>query len=398
MENYGSQNRAPFVGPKALFDKSFIPSRVYGQKKMTEDLKGVLYDFAEDNLSCITTISGNRGMGKKLLVKQTLNSLLRDKNFASKFLLLECENKSAYSVLLEITEFLGLANKKRIKDEAILGITIEQLWNLIKHLSNQIQQNVVIMLDSAEYVDKKLLMKLIGLSKNRSNLHLVLSFNVSGSNFKVIEMYEADKRIGIPEYRNSDLFSITKDRAEMSIKKGVSGPVLAFVVDSVNEYGNRSPGSCIGFLKDLYPALFETNELRAEEVRMHARYYFGMKMMDSISVADILMGSDMLERLVLDNVVNYFKTGDNLYIPFRKLADSYKMGCESLEAVPKKHEFVSIVEKLTENYIILPSPLFKSRSGRLGSIPVAPYFLTMPADELSELLDASFDTFEDDFH
>ncbi len=397
MNHSENQNRVPFVGPKALFDKSFIPPRVYGQKKMTEDLRGMLHDFSEDNLSCVTAICGNRGMGKKLLVKRTLNSLVGEKKLSSRFLLLECENKGIYSLLVEITEFLGLANKKRIKDEAMLGITIEQLWNLIKHLSSRLEQNLVIMLDSAEYVDAKVLMKLIGLSKNRSKLHLVLSFNVSGSNFKVIEMYEADKRIAIPEYRNSDLFSITKDRADMSVKAGIGGPVLAFVIDSVNEYGNKSPGSCIGFLKDLYPTLFETNELRAEEVRMHARYYFGLKMMDSISVADILMDSDMLERLFLDNIVNYFKSNDKLYIPFSKLAESYKMGCECLEVVPRKNEFVSVVEKLTENYVILPSPLFKSRSGCLGTIQIAPYFLTMPADELSELLDASFDTFDDHF-
>mgnify|MGYP005851098549 CR=1 FL=1 len=396
MENNGKKGGLPFVGPKALFDKSFVPQKVYGQKKITEDLAGYLHDFSEDNLSCVTTIAGTRGMGKKLLVRRTLNRLVMEKKIRSNFLLLECENKNTYSILVDITDFIARAHKKRIKDEAIFGLSVEQLWNLIKHLSKNLIENLVIMLDSAEFVDKKQLMKLVRLSKNRSNLHLIVSFNVSGSNFKVIEMYEVDKRIGMPEYQNSDLYLITKDRAEMAIRGGLATPILAFVVDSVSEYGTHSPGTCIGFLKELYPTIFETNELRAEDARMHARYYFGMKMMDSISIADILMESTMLERLVLDNLVHYFKGNDKFYIPFSGIADAYRMGCESLECKPIKSEFVSIVGKFTENYVILPSPILKTKANRINGLPIAPYFLTMPADELSELLDACFDGFDDE--
>jgi len=68
---------------------------------------------------------------------------------------------------------------------------------------------------------------------------------------------------------------------------------------------------------------------------------------------------------------------------------------ELLEFKPEKNELFSLVEKFMDNYIILPSPTMKMYAKRVGRVYLSPYFLTMPANELSELLDASFDTFSD---
>jgi hypothetical protein len=72
------------------------------------------------------------------------------------------------------------------------------------------------------------------------------------------------------------------------------------------------------------------------------------------------------------------------------------MGCEALEYEPNDVEFLEVVGNFVDNSVILPSPLMKSRAKRMGMLYNAPHFLTMPVDEISELIDVCFSNPEDD--
>ena len=352
MEKSKSKSKVQFIGPRALFDKSFVPPKVYGQKKMVEDFRGYLKDFSEDGLSCITSVSGNQGTGKKLLTRRTLNSLSKEAKMNTELLLIECEKKNIVSLLTDLIGFFVRIHKKQVKDELILNASIDELWNLVQQLSDNLAVNSLIMFDSAESIDRRLMKKMIALAKKRTKMNLLFSFNISGSTMKMVEIYNCDKNIQMPEFKNSELYSITKDRADMAFKSGLPTPMLAFVVDSVKEFGAKNPGSCVDFLKEIYPTIYANNEISADEARFHARYHFELKMMDSISIADFIMDSNMTERIFLDNMITCFKEENLLYASFNKIEEAYNMTGELLEFKPEKNELFSLVEKFMDNYII----------------------------------------------
>ena len=109
-----------------------------------------------------------------------------------------------------------------------------------------------------------------------------------------------------------------------------------------------------------------------------------------------MMATTLEDRLFLDNLVNYFQHSDCYYIPFSEIKKAYIITSEEMGFKPFKKDFCSSLNKILNAQIIRPSRFAISQDMKdfHGIFPV-PHFLTLPLNEVSEIMKVSFGDFHD---
>lgn len=345
----------------------------------------LLHDMTTDQKGSLSVLTGQKGTGKTLVLQQV--KLLYP---APHYVLIDCEEKDELGIVIDIIDSLSSLLGKDLNLELVLKIDFTAAWTMMLSLLGKLTSPFVLILYGTEYVKQSLVKKLMAITEKLKNFNLVLSFNVVGSSFRVLDNHESDLKLSFNQYSHSDLYQITKDRCDLAFPNGLTKSSISYIVDIISEFGTKVPGTCVNYLKEIYPTVIQEKSIDAEGLRKLSQYFFDGQSLEAISLADFIIESDEVERLVLDNMVSYFKDADHSYIPFKEMKNAYLMGIEPFGYEKSSSEFAQIIKRLNDNMILLPSPLQIPESKRKYGIYPISHYLTIPADEVSELLSVCY--------
>ncbi|MHA1727307.1 MAG: hypothetical protein ACTSWY_01085 [Promethearchaeota archaeon] len=412
--------RDRFVGPRGLFDPLYIPDHLFDREKEEGYLKGLLNDAFSDNFPLSLSVYGHRGSGKTVLVNKTVSSIFgkhidmtenESKNELKILsLLVNCEGKDTNQIIFSILNYLANKMNYDIPPADILKSKTSNLWNLLKMLTSKLNDTqMLLFLDSVEHINPKVINKIMDSALSESFM-VINSFNIPQCSPFLMNFKSPDFKIDMDSYSNGTLLEISRDRCEISIRNPVEDDITKYIVDLVCQFDKKNPGSCIRLLRELYPLLDQNQVVSSSQIRDIARYQFEGFSIDELSVADFISESTIIERIFLDNICTYFNQSDEFYIPFKDLSDYYKISCETIEYDSSNREFHSILKRLQNISLLMPTVINTSDSNRSllkhgqfqdeflceskfqSVLPISKdhYFLTVPADLLNCMLDVAF--------
>ena len=104
-----SKINSNFVGPRALFDQSYIPPRILYRKKEEKTLFSILKDSFLDGFSLNILYQGIQGIGKKVII----NKVIRDLSLLNPELLniqkayVDCRDKNLVEIIISLLTEIG---------------------------------------------------------------------------------------------------------------------------------------------------------------------------------------------------------------------------------------------------------------------------------------------------
>lgn len=407
-----------FIGPRALYDKFYIPDRLVDRKKEEHSLFGLLNDAVVDQFSAQISLFGLKGVGKTVLINKSLKKMteLKSINYENNVLAIyaNCEGKDLEQILFTIINSLAKKLNYDIDSQLILSSDLKRLWNLCKLLISKLKQQIIIFLDSVEYLNPNIINKVCNFAKTESII-VIQSYNIPKSSPILIDVNQPDYKLELGIYSNKSLLEIGQDRCKVAIKNPVEDELLKYVVDLTSLFDKKVPGSIMKVLRDLYPILEHNRIIDTSQVRDVCRYQFEGFSVDELGIADFISNSDILERVFLDNICGYFIRSNSYYISSLELQQNYQLACESLEESVSAAKYQSSIKQMQNISLLLPSTL--SPNSNLandysvdttnGRNPIKnnvknplnnklisnAYFITISPEILNEMLNVAFGSF-----
>ena len=193
---------------------------------------------------------------------------------------------------------------------------------------------------------------------------------------------------------------VVSQRSTMAFKNCIDPTALNLIIDYVIEYGTKVPGSCINILKRIYPIVEEKGEILAEDIRRIIQYHFEGVTIDSLAMADYVMKTGIEERLFLDYLINHFRNPAQYYIQKEDITRAYKMTAEEMGFSVRSVEFATRFQNITDAQILRPSN-FSQKEDSLSTqndfLPNRNHYLSIPVEEVNQIIDMSFGLVKDIF-
>lgn len=408
-----------FVGPRALYDKFYVPDRLVDRKKEEDSLYGLLNDAIIDQFSTQVSLFGLKGVGKTVLVNKSLKkmteqeSIKYEKNIFAIYV--NCESKDLEQILFTIINTLAKKLNYELNPDVILNSDANNLWNLFKLFISKMNQQIILFLDSTEYLNPNIVNKICNFAKTESII-LIQSYNVPKSSPLLIDIFQPDYKLELGIYSNKGLLEIGQDRCKVAIKNPVDDELLKYVVDVTSLFDKKIPGSVMKVLRDLYPLLEHNRIIDTTQVRDVCRYQFEGFSIDELGIADFISESDILDRVFLDNICGYFIRSNNYYIPAMELQQNYQLACESLEESVSLSKYQSCLKQMQYVSLLIPSTLGQTsipsddpsvnltmnknpnmkkniKPSLSNKLNTNAYFITISPEILNEMLNVAFGSF-----
>jgi hypothetical protein len=345
---------------------------------------------------------GVKGTGKNLLLSHLLAWTLqptacpapiKTNPNATPFHLIriDCTQKDIDQIFFQILMELGSHIQMQFSLEKLQTYTSAMLWNAFKLLVQKIPDPIILFFQAAEYVDASYLSKFYNFAKEMQRIQILTTLNmrIPPNAFRAYE--GMDHRMLMDQYTMPELETIIHQRAMMAFPTPLTRSSLELLVDVVADFENQTPGACINLLKVCYPQILDTHDLTPEMLRLAGQFHFEGQVMDMVSMIDFVSKTTFEDRCFLEYLVNFFRDGSKYYISFADIKKMYKMTCEELGMAPTKEEFFTSLKKITQSQILRPS-LFHStpEMQKIHGIYPVPYYLTVPIDEINEVMDVAF--------
>jgi len=273
-----------------------------------------------------------------------------------------------------------------------------KLWTSLKLILDRLKHPVILSLQKSENISPFYLTKLYKYAKNSNKIQIITTINTGLQNYSFKQYQGMDHRIQLGLYDIKNLKQIATDRSIMAFEKALEQDSISLIVDYISEYDLMVPGACMNLLKEMYPVIHQSGDLTPEILRRTTQYYFDSYNLDAITFADFVISSSIEDRLFLEYLVDFFRSKNNFYIPYQDIKQAYSMTCEELGYEILEQEFFSSLRKITNSQVFCPSKIFQ-RVGNKENYGVycVPHFLTLPVNEVNELLNVSFGM-EDNFN
>lgn len=395
-----------YIGPRAIFNPNFLPTKIIPRFKKAEIVHGIIQDAIEDDYATNLTLYGLQGAGKNLIFNvlfewfELQQSTENEKNTAPYILSIDCTDQELGQILFSIlNRFCKLMEISIRLDEVLTWDTIT-LWNTFKYLVSKCERPIFLYLRKIEYVEEAIIDKFLNFAKSTTNLHILTSIDTGNQTYAFNQYNQLDHRIKLGILNTNELVQIARQRSLMAFKTYLEPDVLKLIVDYIVEYGTKVPGSCINVLKRIYPLAEEQGEIMAEDIRKLIQYYFEGVSIDSLAIADYVMKTSIEERLFLDYLVNHFRNPSQFYISNQEIEKAYMMTAEELGFQVHSIEYKNRFEKIADAQILRPSCFstklnHENKKKSLNSFPS--HYLSLPLEEMNQLLDMSFGMINDLF-
>ncbi|MBY9010633.1 MAG: hypothetical protein KGD74_12270 [Candidatus Lokiarchaeota archaeon] len=381
-----------FVGPKALFDQSYIPPKILHRKTEEEFLYSILKDSLQDEFQLNILFQGIQGIGKKVIINKVLNDISTLNTELIK-IQIDCSEKSLEEILVSLITEVGRRRNFNFDYNSFLNSSILDLWNLFKLVCRKEDRNITLVFNNIEYMQPEAFKKFLKYGKeNRINLISTGNQILRSSILENLSEFDFKKKLDY--FTFPELNDIIKQRISLAFFNGIDKELIDLITDLIFEHHVPVPGKGIEILKEFYPVLNQKMTLKKFEIYDILQNQFDtLQVTDEFSMLNYISESDMLNIIFLDNLSNYFRKNVNLYITIQELRELYYVTCESIDYEKDIEEFKHLIANLRNIGIINASKKNSINNFRYfkdNILNYEHYFMVINPKQLKPILDAIF--------
>ncbi len=387
-----------YVGPKALFDPNYIPPNLLHRQKEENSLFSILNDSISDEFNLNILYQGINGIGKKVIVNKVLNDILNQNKDSIKInkISIDCKEKNPEELIfLLLNEINGLSNFN-LDFRLLLNSEVLHLWNTFKFICNRTDSHLFFLFNNVEYLEPELFNKFLQFGKE-SNITLISTVNkiIQPGTMDLFSEFDLKKKLDFYNYQ--ELYSILKQRVQLSFSHEIDRNLIRYITDLICEQYVPVPGKGIEIIRDLYPILKNKNNTDNFEVLDICQNEFdSMQISDEFNMINYLSEEDILTVIFLDNFSNYFTRKNRYYISFKELHELYEISCETLEYEKGFNEFRKMIEEFLNIGIIKPSKRIfhnKNTDESFSGVNYDSFFILMNPKQIKVIIDAIFNQY-----
>jgi len=346
-----------YIGPKALFDPTYIPPQLLYRKKEEDSLYSILNDSISDEFCLNILYHGIDGIGKKVIVNKVLNDLLIQNKDLIKInkICIECKEKKIEELIFSLLNKLASFSNFNFDYRTILNSNITHLWNTFKFVCNKIDSHLFFIFNNIEYLEPEVFHKFLQFGKE-TNITLISTVNkfLRPSTMDLLSEFDFKHRLNFFTYH--ELYSILKQRVLLSFSHEIDKDLIRYITDLICEQYVPVPGKGIEILRDIYPLLKSNkSSCNFELLEICQNEFDAFQISDEFSIINYLSEEDILTVIFLDNLSHFFISKMNYYISLNELQELYELSCESLEYIKNYNEFLNLIEEILNIGIIKPS-------------------------------------------
>ena len=381
-----------FVGPRALFDQTYIPPKILHRKTEEKALYSILKDSLHDEFQLNILFQGIQGIGKKVIV----NSVLNDISTLNPELIkiqIDCSEKSVEEILVSLIAEVGSRKNINFDYKSFLNSSILDLWNLFKLVCRKIDHNITIVFNNIEHIQPEAFKKFLKYGKeNKINVISTGNQVLRSSILEIMSEFDFKKKLDYFSF--SELNDIIKQRISLAFKNEIDNELIDLITDLIFEHHVPVPGKGIEILRELYPVLNQKMTLKKFEIYDILQNQFDtLQITDEFSMVSYISESDLLNLIFLDNLSNFFLKRANLYITIQELRELYYVTCESIEYEKNIEEFKHLIVNLRNIGILNASKKNNVNNFRYFNDNVLNYdnyFMVINPKQLKPIMDAIF--------
>ena len=381
-----------FVGPRALFDQTYIPPKILHRKTEEKALYSILKDSLHDEFQLNILFQGIQGIGKKVIV----NSVLNDISTLNPELIkiqIDCSEKSVEEILVSLIAEVGSRKNINFDYKSFLNSSILDLWNLFKLICRKIDHNITIVFNNIEHIPPEAFKKFLKYGKeNKINVISTGNQVLRSSILEIMSEFDFKKKLDYFSF--SELNDIIKQRISLAFKNEIDNELIDLITDLIFEHHVPVPGKGVEILRELYPVLNQKMTLKKFEIYDILQNQFDtLQITDEFSMVSYISESDLLNLIFLDNLSNFFLKRANLYITIQELRELYYVTCESIEYEKNIEEFKHLIVNLRNIGILNASKKNNVNNFRYFNDNVLNYdnyFMVINPKQLKPIMDAIF--------
>ena len=381
-----------FVGPRALFDQTYIPPKILHRKTEEKALYSILKDSLHDEFQLNILFQGIQGIGKKVIV----NSVLNDISTLNPELIkiqIDCSEKSVEEILVSLIAEVGSRKNINFDYKSFLNSSILDLWNLFKLVCRKVDHNITIVFNNIEHIQPEAFKKFLKYGKeNKINVISTGNQVLRSSILEIMSEFDFKKKLDYFSF--SELNDIIKQRISLAFKNEIDNELIDLITDLIFEHHVPVPGKGIEILRELYPVLNQKMTLKKFEIYDILQNQFDtLQITDEFSMVSYISESDLLNLIFLDNLSNFFLKRANFYITIQELRELYYVTCESIEYEKNIEEFKHLIVNLRNIGILNASKKNNVNNFRYFNDNVLNYdnyFMVINPKQLKPIMDAIF--------
>ena len=381
-----------FVGPRALFDQSYIPPKILHRKTEEKSLYSILKDSLQDEFQLNILFQGIQGIGKKVIINKVLKDI---STFNTKLIKIQidCSEKSLEEILVSLITEVGRKKNFNFDYKSFLNTSILDLWNLFKLTCRKVDNDITLVFNNIEHIEPEAFKKFLKYGKeNKINLISTGNHVLRSSILENLSEFDFKKKLDY--FTFSELNDIIKQRISLAFFNEIDNEVIDLITDLIFEHHVPVPGKGIEILRELYPVLNQKITLQKFEIYDILQNQFDtLQVTDEFSMISYISESDLLNLIFLDNLSNYFLKKANLYITIQELRDLYYITCESIDYEKDIEEFKHLIVNFRNIGILNASKKNNINNFRYFNENVLKYdhyFMVMNPKQLKPILDAIF--------
>ena len=381
-----------FVGPRALFDQSYIPPKILHRKTEENSLYSILKDSIQDEFQLNILFQGIQGIGKKVIVNKVLNDISTLNTKLIK-IQIDCSEKSLEEILVSLITEVGRKKNFNFDYKSFLNSSISDLWNLFKFVCRKVDNYITLVFNNIEHVQPEAFKKFLKYGKeNKINLISTGNQVLRASILENLSEFDFKKKLDYFSF--SELNDIIAQRISLAFLNGIDKELIDLITDLIFEHHVPVPGKGIEILRELYPVLNQKMTLKKFEIYDILQNQFDtLQITDEFSMITYISESDLLNLIFLDNLSNYFLKNANLYIRIQELRELYYVTCESIDYKKDVEEFKHLIINLRNIGILNASKKNDINNFRYFNDNVLnydSYFMVINPKQLKPILDAIF--------
>ena len=380
-----------FVGPRALFDQSYIPPKILHRKSEEKSLFSILKDSLQDEFQLNILFQGTQGIGKKVIINKVLNDLTLLNPIIK--IKIDCSEKSLEEILVSLIIEVGRTSNFNFNYESLLNSSILDLWNLFKLTCRKVDRNITLVFNNIEHIQPEVFRKFLRYGKE-SKINVISTGNqvLRSSILEISSEFDFKKKLDY--FTFSELNDIIKQRIFLAFSNEIDKDLIDLITDLIFEHHVPVPGKGIEILRELYPVLDQKMTLKRFEIYDILQNQFDtLQFTDEFSMISYISESDLLNLIFLDNLSNYFLKKANYYVSIKELRELYYVSCESIEYEKDIEEFKHLMVNLRNIGIINASKKNNIDNFRYFNDNVLNYdyyFMVINPQQLKPILDAIF--------
>jgi len=371
-----------YIGPRALFDPSYIPPALLLREKELTMLSNVLFDGIQDQCPVSILLTGLEGMGKTSLARKSVTMVkAKLQPISLNCMYVNCKDRSIDEVLFSLVQAISGKGPEDNVGQNYFEFNLSQLWAYLKALMGKMTNTErVWIFDSIEDLDLSYFLKFVQLGKE-------VGVSTLGSHDAPMKSsatlpYGVDIHMNLEQMTPLGLYKITRQRLRLVFPFQIVAEVPQAICDYVDSFDTPRPGACIRILKDVYPILKQEKALPPGALRLACQRQVPGINIDDLQLLNDVLDHDVVAQLFIDNIATYFQSGE-LFIPENALREQYQMATESIEAPFDPKEFHHAVVTLIRSNILRESRVARARHR-------VEYLLVTPPDLLKGAVDVVF--------